>query len=116
MECRKLWTEYEERWLRNHAGDGAAIIANLLGREPREVILHGLEIGVDVAPRPELGERCPWCGHRMTPHGTGYRLGGICDACWNRHLVDSKAAFKREKAAYNAWNADKVRAWRERHG
>lgn len=116
MECSKPWTANENQWIKHHAGDGAAVLAHLLGREPRDVILHGLEIGVDVAPRPEMGEYCPWCGRRMTRFGTGYRFGGICEACWYRHLQDVQNAARAERQAKKEWNTNKVDNWRARDG
>lgn len=112
----KPWTTHEDQWIRRHAGDGAEALAHLLERTPRDVILHGLDIGVDVAPRPEMGERCPSCGKRMTRFGIGYQKGGMCEACWYRHLIDVKAAAAAERKAQKEWNRDKVSSWRETHG
>lgn len=90
------WTDNEDRWLRYHAGDGALALGIVLERSPREIVLHGIDVGIDVPLRPLLGDICPWCGGRVTPGGRGTGAG-ICDACWESYLSDIKAESQREK-------------------
>lgn len=91
-----MWTGVEERFCDHHADAGARVLASLLGREPREVILHMGEVGVDVPPVPLLGDVCPTCGRRMPVRGHAAERG-VCDACHRRLLMEMRAVKDAER-------------------
>ena len=71
------------------------------------------ELGIDVAAIPEEGAVCPWCGRRMSTSGTGYRLAGICEACWIDYRRMCREAMDAEVAARRADAASRQRASRD---
>lgn len=106
----------ELRFIRNHAGDGASVLAELLERPVAELLEAAYEWRIDVPPRPVLGEVCPWCGRRMTTDGTGYKRAGICDACYRRHRMEARASAMGEVEAIRADDLERYHRHRERHG
>ena len=92
------WTQAEDRWLATHAGDGAEALASLLDVTTAELIGHALDVGIDIPPRPLMGQRCVWCGHRVTPYGKGWQ-SGLCEACYQDHLADLRAEATLERRA-----------------
>lgn len=52
------WTETEEAYLRDHAGDGAQAVADALGRTVSGVKTHASRMGVSLYKR----WHCPKCG------------------------------------------------------
>ena len=84
------WSQREEDYLSNHAGDGAATIAEALGRTVWSVRCKASEMGVSLVVR----YHCPRCGrytYRPLTKWTGW-----CRSCSIEESTDTAAMKNRE--------------------
>lgn len=107
------WTKSIDVWLRHHADDGAEVLAELLDVPTSDLIDHALDMGIDIPPRPLMGDVCPWCGERMTPHSEGY-ASGVCSTCYRKHLIEARRRTKEEREAHQEDRLERLSAHRQR--
>lgn len=87
------WSDFEEQYLRDHAGDGAKAIAEALGRTVYSVQWKASSMGVSLLKR----WLCPRCG-RYSYHPPA-KWSGWCRSCSVEHSADSAAMKNRELRA-----------------
>ena len=97
----RQWSTRELRYLEEHAGDGAASIAQALGRSERSVRSQATRYGVSLRRR----WLCPNCGHvtyRPLSTVTGWCHVCTMDARRERiaaEVADMEEELRREQAA-----------------
>lgn len=109
---RRKWTQAEDRWLKNHAGDGISVLAELIGCTTSEVIVEADRLGVEVATTPDERRVCPWCGRYVSESSPSWRRAGLCDACYQMHLHECKVQRERELSARRRNDSDRKRKQR----
>lgn len=83
------WTPAEEKYLGEHAGDGAAAIAEKLGRTVASVQVHASRMGLSLCRRWQ----CPRCGHYT--YQPLAKWSGWCRKCSIDESADTAAMKNR---------------------
>lgn len=108
----RLWTNQEERYLRQHRTDGAELIAHALGRSVPSVKAKANVLHVSLTYRP--GDICPICGEHAIHPGTVAARYGMCIVCWERRKADQMREAASEERERNRYDAEKHRLFRVR--
>lgn len=95
------WTDEEKRYLVSHKTDGAALIAEALGRSIVSVQVMACRMHVSL--RQVDGPLCPKCGTYRVRPGTYAGRHGLCVVCWERErarALSERRAFKEARREY----------------
>lgn len=102
----------EIRYLRQHRGQGARLLAAALDRSEMSVRKMAQRLGVSLCHTH--GELCPRCGCYEIRPGTDAGREGLCPACYRRELAHAIEERRATDAAMRAYEAAKKRAARGR--
>lgn len=101
------WTSADERYLRQHRTDGAALLSCALGRSRRAVEVMASRLGISL--RPSTGGVCSVCGcYEVRPHTDAGRAG-MCPVCWERRKAKAMEERNAMREAMRAYEAAKKR-------
>lgn len=107
----KAWTSDEVRYLRQHRGQGARLLAHALGRTAKSVERKAESLGVSL--RRTHGELCPRCGCYEVVPGTRAGASGLCPTCYRRELTKALEERNAQRRAMREYEAAKKRGqWR----
>ena len=102
---RHRWTDEERRYIKQHRGDGAALLAYVLGVTPKAV--QRVAEKMHVSLRITKGDICPVCGLETIRDRTDAARYGMCPSCWERRKAEAMRERRRFEAAHRDYEAAK---------
>lgn len=108
----RRWRDWEVRYLRQHRADGAASVAERLGRTEASVWSKARALGIDLSLMPL--ETCALCGTYPIRPNTAAGRAGMCLVCYKKRRRSSLSEFDACRALDREYDAAKHAAARRR--